>query len=190
MDRVFDFLNQPIVLTIISLIVGSYLLSIVAERRSRRDRLKDKSIEFITEAADTVNAFVPLIYRQLRTNNLKVDQAIEDGITELFSSRLRIQVGSLAYLKSEEFARQYFWLLNELSVVMQLMIEFERGEDQSKTLEKVITRQKNLQAEWPLENEELSPRDGTPVAELILLMDLILHRITHLLSTYLEDVVG
>lgn len=190
MDRVFDFLNQPIVLTIISLIVGSYLLSIVAERRSRRDRLKDKSVEFLTEAADTINSFVPLIYRKLRTGSLKIDQAIEDGLTDLFSSRLRIQVGSLAYLKSEEFANRYFRLLDELAVVMQLMLEFERSKDQGTTLQKVSTRQKNLQSEWPLENEELPPSDGTPVGELIILMDLILHRITYLLSTHLEEVVG
>lgn len=189
MDQIFDFLNQPIVLTLVSLVVGSYLLSLVAERRSRQNRLKEKSIEFLTEAADTINTFIPLIYRQLRTGSLKVDQAIEEGLTDLFSGRMRIQVGSLAYLKTEKFAHKYFELMDELSAVMQFMVQFERGEDKAEVLHAVIVRREKLMADWPLNGEEHPPSSGTPVDELIWLMDLTLHRTTDLLSSYLEDVV-
>jgi hypothetical protein len=190
MRPILEFLNQPIVLTLVTLVVGSYLLSIVAERRSRRDRLKDKSIEFLTEAGSTINAFVPLIYSQLRTYNLAIDQAIQDGMRDLFSARLGIHIGSKAYLKSEKFARQYFKLLDELAAVVEFMSDFEQAEEQEETLAKVRARRERLLTDWQLEGETPPPDTGPPVDELIWMMDLILHRATALLSEYLERVMG
>lgn len=190
MDQVFEFLNQPIVLTLVSLVVGSYLLSIVADRRSRQNDLRDKAVEFLTGAADTINVFIPLIYRKLRTGSLEVDQEIEDGLTVLFSSRMRIQVGSQAYLKTDDFSHKYFRLLDELSAVMQLMLQFEKAEDEKAVLDKVAARRGNLVKEWPLIDEEHPPSAGSPTDELIWLMDLVLHRTTFLLTLYLEKVMG
>ncbi|HKJ27984.1 MAG TPA: hypothetical protein VJ965_10120 [Anaerolineales bacterium] len=190
MDPLFEFLNQPIVLTLVSLIVGSYLLSLVAERRSRQNSLRDKAVDFLTEAADTIKSFVPLIYRTLRTGSLAVDEEIQDGLTTLFASRMRIQVGSQAYLKTDDFALKFFDLLEELSAVMQFMVRFEQGEEQEAVLQEVKARRQNLIAEWPLKDEEHPPSSGTPIDELIWLMDLILHRTTDLLTVYLDETVG
>lgn len=189
MNAILDFLNQPIVLTLVTLIVGSYLLSIVAERRSRNDRLKDKAIEFLTDAANTINAFVPLIYRQLRTGKLAVDQAIEDGMTDLFTKRLGIHVGSQAFLKNEQFAFKYFKLLDELASVVVLLTELEQGSDAEEIVKKVRVNRKRILEEWPLANESFSPETGQPADELILLMDVILHRITDLFSKNLKEVM-
>jgi hypothetical protein len=82
MDAIFYFLNQPIVLTLITLIVGSYLLNLVAERRSLRDKLRDQAIEFLTDASNHVGLLVPHIYEQLRTRNLKNDSENGRGITK------------------------------------------------------------------------------------------------------------
>lgn len=190
MDAVFEFLNQPIVLTLVSLVIGSYLLSIVAERRSRQNNLMDKAVEYLSEAADTINSFVPLIYRKLRTGSLGIDEDIENGLTALFASRMRIQVGSQAYLKTDDFAQKYFDLLDELSAVVQFMFRFEKGENIEGILKEVATRREKLLAEWTLKDEQHPPSAGTPIDELIWLMDLILHRITALLTIYLKKVVG
>jgi len=73
---------------------------------------------------------------------------------------------------------------------MQLMLEFEKGGDEAEIRQKVFARSETLWDEWPLPNEDMYIGLSSPIEELICLMDLILHRITHLLSTHLEEVVG
>jgi hypothetical protein len=118
MNSILDFLNQPIVLTLVTLTVGSYLLNLVTERRARKDKLREKTIDFLSEAGNNINQFLTHVYRQLRTNNIELDQAIADGLKELHSKRIGIQVGSQAYLNSKDFPKQYYQLLDELGGVV------------------------------------------------------------------------
>ena len=189
MNAIFDFLNQPIILTVISLIVGSYLLSIVAEHRSRKNKLRDQAIEFLTEAGDIITKIVPHIYEQLRTGNITVTQGITNELKELFSRRIFIQVGSQVYLKSDTFHMQYFRLLDEISAVIVHMTALEQGADEEDAVAKIQEFQTRLVNAWPLATETLDPNTGKPVDELIIWMDMILHRATYLLSSHLKAIV-
>jgi hypothetical protein len=182
-------MNQPIVLTIVTLLIGSYLLNAITERRARRDKLRDKAIDFITEAGNTINRFVPHIYSQLRTDNLAFDQAIQDGLKDLFAKRMGIQVGGQAYLKTDEFHQLYFRLLDEIVGVVNCISELERGSDAEKIVQEVRASRDLLRDSWPLEDESLGSAAGRPVDELILWTDTIMHRTTHLLVSYLESVM-
>lgn len=186
MDTVLDFLNQPIVLTLITLIVGSYLLNLVAERRSRRDKLRDQAIQFLTEASNNIGMFVPHIYEQLRLGNLETTTEMTEALKNLFTKRMRIQVGSQAYLKSEQFYRQYFQLIDEFPSVIESIQALEQGEDAEKIILRTQKHSKQLLENWPLEGESFHPLSGEPVDELILWMDLIMHRITDLISSNLR----
>ena len=186
MDSVFDFLNQPIILTLITLTVGSFLLSLVAERRARNDKLRDKAIEFLTDAGDIISQFVPHVYGQLRTGSTNVDDALRIAIKDLFAKRLGIQVGSQAYLRSETFLSQYYQLLDQLMAVVVCMTELEQGGNTEETLLKIQEHSRRLGDSWPLADESLPPSTGRPVDELILWMDMILHRAAQLLSKHLK----
>lgn len=189
MDSILDFLNQPIVLTLITLIVGSYLLSLVAERRSRRDKLRDQAIQFLTEASNYIGIFVPHIYEQLRTGNLETTTEMTEALKNLFTNRMRIQVGSQAYLKSEHFYQQYFQLLDEFPGVLESIQALENGEDAEKIVLRAQNHCKQLLESWPLEEESLHPPSGEPVDDLILWMDLVMHRMTDLISSNLRAVM-
>ena len=52
MESIFEFLNQPIVITLVSLIIGSYAISLITERRASRNKLRDQAVDFITEAGN------------------------------------------------------------------------------------------------------------------------------------------
>jgi hypothetical protein len=187
MNSILDFLNQPIVLTLITLTVGSYLLSLVAERRSRKDKLRDRMIDFLTEAGDNITQFVPHIYAQLHTGNVAIDQALKDGLKDLFAKRMSVQIGSQAYLKSEEFHQQYFQLLDQLTTVVACITEFEQGGNSEETVLKIRENRISLGESWPLADESLGTETGRPADELILWMDMIMHRTTHLLSSNLKS---
>lgn len=187
MDPILAFLNQPIVLTLITLIVGSYLLNLVTERRSRRDKLRDQAIEFLTDASNYIGAVAPNIYAHLRTGNLKTSPEMFDGLRDLFAKRMSIQVGGQAYLKSDDFSLKYFRLMDEFPGVIESLQALEQDEDASgMVVQRAKEHTERLQVQWPLEGEAIHPQTGEPVDALILWMDLVMHRMTDLITTNLE----
>jgi len=186
MDSILAFLNQPIVLTLITLIVGSYLLNLVAERRSRRDKLRDQAIDFLTDASNYIGAIVPNIYAHLRTGRMETSPEMFDGLKDLFSRRMSIQVGSQAYLQSDAFYLQYFRLMDEFPGVIESLRTLGQGGDAKEVNQLATQHSESLQALWPLEGESLHPQTGEPVDALILWMDLVMHRMTDLITSNLE----
>ena len=190
MDPILDFLNQPIILTLVTLIVGSYLLDLVAERRSRRDRSKDQAIEFINDVADHTNAFVVAVFDKLRPNNLVVDDHLRNAIRDLFSGRMSIEIRSKAYLKSEDFHTQYFIMMGEFADVMETLVWVDQGVPDEEIIPRIQAKCYGLVQSWPLAGERTAPDSEELVQHLILWMEMINHRVTDLLTRHLKKVMG
>lgn len=62
MTSIIEFLNQPIVVTLITLSIGSILLNVIADRTSRKNKLRDEAIEFLTETGTEINSVVSTMY--------------------------------------------------------------------------------------------------------------------------------
>ena len=190
MDPILEFLNQPIILTLVTLTVGSYLLNLVADRRSRRNLREDKAIEFLNEAGNTFNQAVVQIFRKLRNNTIAVDEHVEQTMTLLYSERMGIEVGSRAYLGSEVFFKDYFKLMDDYTFVFVMMKQVdEQGAKPEEVVPRIQEYRRKLLASWPLAGETTEPDGDTVIAELILLMELILHRMTDLLTRHLKLVM-
>ena len=71
MNSIIDFINQPIVISLITITVGGYLLNLISDRRSMNDKLRDKSIEFITNAGNNINVFFHEFMNSSGEGNLK-----------------------------------------------------------------------------------------------------------------------
>ena len=190
MDPILEFLNQPIILTLVTLTIGSYLLNLVADRRSRRNLQEDKAIEFLTEAGNIFNQASVAVFGKLRTNSIHVDDSIEQALVKLYTYRMNVEVGSRAYLQSDAFYKDYFRLMDDYTFVVLMMKQLH--EQQVSSEEAVLLIQKHrgkLLDSWPLEGEITVPDGDTLIAELILLMELILHRMTDLLTSHLKAVM-
>jgi hypothetical protein len=185
MENFLELLNQPIVLTLVTILFGSYLLSVVADRRARKIKLRDEAIQFLQDAGNHINQIFPLIYRNLRTGVIQVDHHIEKGLTDLFSKRMSIQVGSQAFLDSEFFYNQYFELLDQIAAVIVSMSAYE-PDAREKVIAQIKKSRLQLSEDWPVRNEALILESREPVDEYIAWMDMIMLRTTELLSTHLE----
>ena len=189
MESAFEFLNQPIVITLITLVIGSYTISLITERRSRRNKLRDKAVEFITEAGNTFNKFIPHLYGRLRAGRIEWDQDLDDELKELFSKRMWIQIGSQAYLKSETFHLQYFQLLDEVMDFVPCFIEIASSGETEQLSQSVREHRDRLISTWPLDDEVLASSEQGAKSELILWLDAIMHRVTALLVESLASVL-
>jgi hypothetical protein len=186
MQNIIDFLNEPIVLTLVTILIGSYLVSVIADRRARKNKLRDEAIQFLGEAGDHINQIFPLIYRNLRTGAIEVDPLIEDGLTNLFSKRMSIQVGSQAFLHSELFYKQYFRLLDLIALVIVSMSGFQTA-DREQALAQIRKNRLQLSEDWPVVEEALFLEPLEPIDEYIAWMDMVMLRTTQLLSSHLDE---
>lgn len=190
MNAIIEFINQPFVVSLITITVGTYLLNLIADRRSTKNKLREKSIELIANTGNNINNFFPHIYGQLRQGKIEISPAISDGLTDLFSTRMSIQVGSQAFLKSEDFHLKYFQLLDELAAVVVCISTHEQGGSPEETTQKVQKHRKQLGKSWPVSDDPPSSNGDQPVEELIMWMDMIVRRTTHLLTINLKKVVS
>jgi hypothetical protein len=189
MESALEFLNQPIVVTLVTLTFGGYFISLIAERRARKNKLRDEAIDFITEAGDAFNQFVPHVYGLLRRGTIEWNQTLDDELKTLFSKRMRIQVGSQAYLHSEIFHVQYFQLLDEVTGVVQCIGEIESAGESDKIRQKIRDNRNNLIRSWNLADEAIPPSHQEASGELILWLDAVIHRMTALLVASLNSVL-
>lgn len=189
MNSIIDFINQPIVISLITISVGGYLLNLISDRRSINDKLRDKSIEFITNAGNNINTFFPLIYEQLRRGKIEISPAMVDGLRILFSTRMSVQVGSQVYLKSDDFHLKYFQLLDEIAAVVNCISEYKEGNPSEDTVSEAQRYRQRLIESWPIPDDPPSSNDNQPVQALIIWMDMIVRRTTHLLTLNLKKVI-
>jgi hypothetical protein len=190
MESAFEILNQPIVIMLVTLVIGSYAISLIMERRARRNKLRDQAVEFITEAGNSINQFFPHLYGRLRTGSLEWDQTLDEEINELFSKRMWIQIGAQAYLKSETFHTRYFQLLDEVIGVVQSYGVLVSDGDSEELSKKIREKRIRLVSIWPLEDEVLSSSSEGASNEVIIWLDAIMHRGTALLVESLDSVLG
>lgn len=101
---------------------------------------------------------------------------------------MSVQIGSQAYLNSEEFHQHYDRLIKELEKVAFYL---DREQDSSEQIISKIQEHRNrLGKAWPIENETQQAPAIEPADELMLWMDMIIHRTIHLLSNNLRFVLG
>jgi hypothetical protein len=189
MTLIIDFLNQPIVAGLLTLVVGSYLLNLIADRRSRKNKLRDQAIEFLTEMGDDINSVSSLIYGRLKGHNSVSDMELVEAFTKLYSNRMSVEIGSKAYLNSEELPQSYDRLIRELEGVALYMTGDREQASPQQIISQIQERRNLLGKAWPIEKEMQQKPANEPGDELMLWMDMILHRTTHLLSNNLRSVI-
>lgn len=190
MDAFLEFLDKPIVVTLLSLTLGGYLLSLLSDRRARKDKIRDKAIELLTEVGSDVNRVTGSLFGYLRSGRVQIprDSDLNRAMGNLFLKRMSIRVRSQAYLGSEDFSQKYDTLVWQLRRLMDAMGTLAGEDDLDQVVADIRNRKKRLGDAWPLDEEEvrLESREP-PFDELLAWTEMIVHRATHLLSTYLKS---
>jgi hypothetical protein len=190
MTSIIEFLNQPIVITLITLSVGSYLLDVVSDRRSRKNKLREEAIKFLTNRANDINSVISIMYGHLEGHSSERDLKLVERLTRLFAKRMSVQIGSQAYLNSEDFHQHYDRLLRELEEVALYLARQQEQDSSEQTISQIQERRNRLGKAWPIENETQQAPANEPADELMLWTDMIRHRTTHLLSDNLRSAIG
>jgi hypothetical protein len=191
MNTFFDFLNQPFILTMISLTIGGFLLGLLSDRRARKDKIRDKAIELLTEIGENINEVSSLLYGPIRREEplSQPHRTLNEKIGILISQRMGIRVRSEAFLKSNDFYGKYELLIWQLYRIRETLEAISKEDDPNQAAAKVQKRINYLRETWPLKNESLDEDHKSPYRELFLWTQMIVNRAAYLLSSHLKSAV-
>jgi hypothetical protein len=193
MKILFEFLNQPIILTIITLTIGGYLFSILNDRRARRDKTREKAIELLEEAGDDLNLVFSRLFEVVRFGQFPVaeDSPLQQERRTLFVKRFSVMLKSKAYLKSKRFWSQYDQLVWEIEKIVLFVSKNSDDHDLAQTITEIQSRRKHLTEKWALQDESLDESlniaETTVSDELLSWANMLWKRAIFLLSTALQD---
>lgn len=168
MDALVTFLNQPIVLTVLTLAVGGYLFNALSNRRARRDKIREKAIEFLEEAGSDLNQILSRLFGVIRREELPLPKDIlpfqKSG--ELYTKRFSVRIKSKAYLNSDTFWRKYDTLVFELRRIVVFLATHSHSDDREQLIGEIEACRVRLAETWTLKDEPLFDELDPPFQEL------------------------
>jgi hypothetical protein len=182
-EHILNLLNQPFIIPLPTLLIGGYLFKRFAEHRARREKIREQAIQFLGEVGRDLNSVISLTFGHIRNGKLGSDVAPElyTRRARLFERRFTVRIKSKAFLKSDEFWRQYEELTMQINDIVLLM--FKAPVDMAK---KASERTDELGKRWRLGDVNLNEKLGEPFDELIEWNAIIFRRAVQILSGRLE----
>ena len=190
MDKLLTFLSQPIIITLLSLVIGSYLFTLLAERRAKREKIREKAIQLIEEVGNDLNAVFSRIIGRIRLGdfNIERDSPLTEKTGLLFTKRFGVRIKSESYLKNKDFWRKYDYLVFEINNIITVMKSITEVEDAQEIIRKIREHQQRLFREWSIDEEKYkSTSNASSLSdELEVWHRMIWDRAVWLLSTNLK----
>jgi len=72
MDQILTVLSKPIIITLLTLTIGSYLFTRLTERRAKRDKIRERVLQLFEDVGNDLNSVLSLVFRHIRNRNLEI----------------------------------------------------------------------------------------------------------------------
>lgn len=188
MDYFLTLLSKPIVVTAITLSVGSYLFTRLTEARSKREKIREKSLQLLEEVGTDINAVLSLVYRHIRTVDFEIqkESAVNEKRAALFVKRFSVRIRSKVFLKSDEFWEKYEDLTFEIDKIVKLMASLSNEYDLDKVLNGIKANKERFAKDWPCNEREYHSPYNQPSKELVIWADMVWDRANWLITSHLD----
>ncbi|MBM0743822.1 hypothetical protein JOY44_19735 [Phormidium sp. CLA17] len=188
MNKLLIFLSQPIIITLLSLLIGSYLFTLLAERRAKREKSREKAIQLIEEVGNDFNAVFARIIGRVRLGNFNIerDSPLNEKRGLLFTKRFSVRIKSEAYLRNKDFWKKYDYLVFEIDKIITVMKSTTEVADVQEIVKEIRRHQQKLFHEWTIDEDRREPNVSSLSDELEIWHRMIWDRAVWLLSTNLK----
>lgn len=162
MDKLLTFLSQPIIVTLLSLLIGSYLFTLLAERRAKREKIREKAIQLIEEVGNDLNAVFSRTIARIRLGNFNFegDSPLTEKQGLLFTKRFSVRIRSESYLKNKDFYQKYDYLIFEINKIITVMKSITEVEDVQEIIREIREHQQRLFHEWIIDGERYESKSN------------------------------
>lgn len=190
MEYILTLLSKPIILTLVTLGVGSYLFARLTERRSKKERTRENALKLLDDVANDLNSVISVIYGHIRRADFKIekDSVIDKRRAELFTKRFSLRIKSKAFLRSDEFWQRYEQLAFEIDKLVRFMMSLATQQN-IEVVAQIKKHQERFAKEWPFKDRLVHSKYPPPSDQLVIWADMVWDRSDWLISKQLNTVL-
>lgn len=148
-SEISNFLKHPLVISIVSILLGSFLLNTLNSIKSKRDTKRREAIKLVERISEHINSPLTWLYWQIRTQGNEINSNLNETITKSYTVRLRIRVASTFFFKTKNVAFEYEEIIKEIRLVRNIIINKEKL-DYKEIIEFIDERKNYLSKCWKL----------------------------------------
>ncbi|HEX8693732.1 MAG TPA: hypothetical protein VF746_15020 [Longimicrobium sp.] len=192
--------NQPVVNTVLTLVLGGVILNWLKERWARQEKKRDKALEFLENTGDRLNHLLSLVFGTLRTGDLSAErlEELRSRRRPIFEKRFAVRLGAESYLGNPSFWRKYDILANQIYELVEVLAVVAQRRGDLSVLEDIRRQEAMLTAKWPAEGTQPDAADGQPavapgdqvLSEMLRWTTMIWRRSIQLISVPLHDMLA
>lgn len=201
-----SILNEPIVSTILGLLVGGLLFGILSDRRARKAKRLERAIEFIDEIGVDLNSVLTPMFRYIRTDRgegsddseqLRKQQAsllasLQRKVPQLYEKRLSIEVQVEAFLprRSQSFPIRYHDLVRQLEFILRVLEEIAARKEIAGYVERIQNHKRLFAEKWPFADSATGRNLQQPFRELDEWVEMVWVRSRYLFFSTLRELLS
>jgi hypothetical protein len=189
MEAILTFLSKPIIVTTITLTVGSYLFARLTEARSKREKIREKSLQLLEEVGSEINAVISLMYGHIRRGHfgMGVTSELNEKRGALFRKRFSVKIRSKVFLQTDDFWQRYDQLTFEIDGIVRLMMSLSNDYVADDVVSDIDANRRRFAEEWPSSDRTANSRyEHRLSTEFVKWADMVWDRANLLITTYLE----
>ena len=189
METILTFLSKPIIVTAITLTVGSYLFARLTEARSKREKIREQSLQLLEEVGSEINAVISLMYGHIRRGSFGMDvtSPLNEKRGALFTKRFSVKIRSKVFLKTDDFWQRYDRLTFEIDRIVRLMMTLSNEYVADDVVDQIEANKKRFAEEWPCHDRSSSSQyEHRLSTELVKWADMVWDRANSLMTEHLE----
>jgi|GEM_PF-2639569 len=189
MDSILTVLSKPIIITALTLTIGSYLFARLTELRSKREKIREKSLQLLEDVGSDINAVISLMYGHIRRGDFGMDvtSPLNEKRAALFTRRFSVRIRSKGFLQTDDFWERYDQLIFEIDRIARLMMSLSHEYVTDDVVNQIEANKKRFAREWPFEDRiEHSQYEHRLSTELVRWADMVWDRANSLITTYLQ----
>lgn len=116
-----DFLGHPFVISLFSILCGSYFINKINYIKTTRDIKRNEALKLVNEISEKINSSLSWLYIQIRSENSIITENLKLALSQAHSSRLKFRVSSKFYFGSVYTIKEYEEIICTISSIKNMI---------------------------------------------------------------------
>lgn len=163
------FYNEPIFLTLLSILLGGIVLTLISKYIEERSKRRSMVFIFLEEIGLMLSTTLATINGHIKRKDYgpEMETNVFKKKSDLFVARFSVRTKSKAYLRNNEFWKKYDYIIYEIDILIHLL---KKGKfsDGTTSIVKIRERIDFMERFWPINKKEAMEHDNKYVSNSIL----------------------
>lgn len=150
---ILEFLGHPLVVSIVTIVIGSYFIDKLNKKREKREKKIDGAVGLAEDISNALNSDLTNLFLQVRSQNFVLLPSFINASLDAFKNRLKFKIRIKTYYNEEVLFNDYNKIIREISSIKQSIERYPKDPiAENKYIEDRISA---LESEWNIHDYKI-----------------------------------